>query len=326
MTNTLSNIRKPIEAELKQFEKYFNSLLDSDVPLLDTLLQYIFQKRGKQLRPILVFLSAALNGKICEKTHITASLIEMIHTASLVHDDVVDGASSRRNSLTINAMWNSKVAVLLGDYMLAQGLSTSVKNGCCDILQIITEAVQIMTKGEIAQFQRTIKSTLNEQEYLDIIYGKTASLFEACTAAGTLSVTEDEGKIAAMKELGYNIGMAFQIRDDVLDFSPDSTLMGKGIFNDIYEETITLPLIYSLRKAPYAKRKSILALIKNEKKSDNDINTIVDFIKIYNGFEYSQSKIDYFCSNATKIVDSYPHSNYTDSLRALINFTKEREM
>jgi octaprenyl-diphosphate synthase len=233
--SSLSSIKKPVEKDMAEFEAYFSKTMRSEIPLLKIILNYILRRKGKQMRPLLVFLSARLNGQICEATFVAATLIELLHTASLVHDDVVDDARERRGALSINALWNSKIAVLVGDYMLSMGLLISVEKSRYDMLEIVSEAVKSMSEGELLQLQKSRKLNIKEEDYYKIISKKTAAIIAACTACGARSVTGDSEIILAMKDFGENIGIAFQIRDDILDYEGNG-LTGKAPGNDIKEK------------------------------------------------------------------------------------------
>src|SRR5664280_3562672 len=246
--SALTGIKKPVETEMAEFERYFSKTMRSDIPLLNIILNYILRRKGKQMRPLLVFLTAKLNGKIVESTYIAATCIELLHTASLVHDDVVDDAHERRGSLSINALWNSKIAVLLGDYLLSSGMHICVEKSRYDMLEIISEAVKSMSEGELLQLQKARKLNIKEEDYYKIIISKTAALLSACTAWGAKSVTDEPETIQVMKDFGENIGIAFQIRDDILDYE-GTGLTGKAVGNDIKEKKITLPLIHALEQS-----------------------------------------------------------------------------
>jgi octaprenyl-diphosphate synthase len=260
----LGNIKKPVKEEMAQFEAYFGKTMQSRIPLLKIILNYVFRRKGKQMRPLLVFLSAKLNGNIGEPTFVAATFIELLHTASLVHDDVVDDAAKRRGALSINALWNSKIAVLVGDYMLSKGLLISIEKNRYDMLEIVSEAVKSMTEGELFQLQKSRKLNIKEDDYFRIISCKTAALIAACTACGARSVTSNPDTIQLMKDFGETIGIAFQIRDDILDYEGNG-LTGKASGNDIKEKKITLPLIHALEKAPLSRKKHILSIIGNQK-------------------------------------------------------------
>jgi octaprenyl-diphosphate synthase len=276
------------------------------------------------MRPLLVFLTAKLNGQISEATYIAATFIELLHTASLVHDDVVDDASERRGALSVNALWNSKIAVLVGDYMLSRGMLISVEKQRYDMLGIVSEAVKSMSEGELLQLQKSRKLNIKEEDYFRIISSKTAALISACTACGARSVSENPETINLMKELGENIGIAFQIRDDILDYQSNG-LTGKIAGNDIKEKKITLPLIYALENAGKAERKHILSLINNRKKTKADINEVIRFVTDNGGLEYSEKKMNLYRDKAVSILDSYAGSDVRDSLKQFVDYTTARK-
>lgn len=319
----LSEIRKPVEKEMDEFESFFNRNMKSDIPLLKIILNYILRRKGKQMRPLLVFLTAGLNGRISQSTYIAATMIELLHTASLVHDDVVDDAHERRGALSVKALWNSKIAVLVGDYMLSKGLLISVENGRYDMLEIISEAVKSMAEGELLQLQKARKQNIKEEDYFKIIISKTAALIAACTATGARSVTEDNDTIQIMKDLGENIGIAFQIRDDLLDYESNG-LTGKTIGNDIKERKITLPLIHALELASSSQKRQILSVVKSRKKTKNEINEVIQFVTASGGLEYTENKMNLYRDKALAILDSYPDSEIKDSLKRFVNYTTSR--
>lgn len=319
----LLEIRKPVEKEMDEFESFFNRTMKSDIPLLKIILNYVLRRKGKQMRPLLVFLTAGLNGRISHSTYVAATMIELLHTASLVHDDVVDDAHERRGALSVNALWNSKIAVLVGDYMLSKGLLISVENGRYDMLEIISEAVKSMAEGELLQLQKARKQNIKEEDYFKIIISKTAALIAACTATGARSVTEDSDIIQMMKDLGENIGIAFQIRDDLLDYESNG-LTGKTIGNDIKERKITLPLIHALELASSFQKRQILSIVKSRKKTKNEINEVIQFVIASGGLEYTENKMNLYRDKALAILDSYPDSEVKDSLKRFVNYTTSR--
>ena len=319
----LDEIRKPVENEMKQFESFFYATMKSNIPFLRIILNYVIRRKGKQMRPMLVLLSAGINGKITESTYVAATMIELLHTASLVHDDVVDSADERRGAPSINALWNSKIAVLLGDYMLTKGLMVSVQSKRYDMLEIICESVKSMTEGELMQIQKVRKYRISEEDYFKIITGKTAALISACTATGTKSATDDSNALITMKEVGLNIGIAFQIRDDLLDYSNDG-FTGKKSCNDIKEGKLTLPLIHALCNATLLEHRKIISIIKNKKKSDKDITTVVNFVKSNGGLEYAGEMMAKYTQNALNLLAPYPNSEYKTAFIDFINFTTAR--
>ncbi|HCC70031.1 MAG TPA: polyprenyl synthetase [Bacteroidales bacterium] len=319
----LSLIRKPVDKEMRAFEGYFNNTLRTNVPLLKIILNYIIRRKGKQMRPLLIFLSAGLNGNINESTYVAATFIELLHTATLVHDDVVDNAHERRGALSINALWNSKIAVLTGDYLLSQGLLIGIEKNRYDMLEIISEAVQSMSEGELLQLQKARKLNITEDIYLDIIRMKTAALISACTECGTVSVTDDPDIIKIMKDLGENIGMAFQIRDDLFDYQ-NNGLIGKSAANDIKEKKITLPLIHALNESSSSERKRILNIIRSKKKTSSEIKKVIDFVVKNEGTTYAANMMEKYRDKAFAILDIFEDSEMKTSMKEFITFTTSR--
>jgi octaprenyl-diphosphate synthase len=322
--SALAGIKKPVEIEMDEFEVYFSRTMRSDIPLLNIILNYVLRRKGKQMRPLLVFLTARLNGEIAESTYIAATCIELLHTASLVHDDVVDDAHERRGSLSINALWNSKIAVLLGDYLLSTGMHICVEKSRYDMLEIISEAVKSMAEGELLQLQKARKLNIKEEDYYKIIISKTAALLSACTACGARSVSEDTETIQLMKDFGENIGIAFQIRDDILDYE-GTGLTGKTVGNDIKEKKITLPLIHALEQSANSKKRHIINIVKSRKKTRTEIGEVISFVMDYGGLEYAELKMNQYRDKALAILDSYPESEVKESLREFVHYTTSRK-
>jgi octaprenyl-diphosphate synthase len=320
----LSRIKKPVEVEMADFEAYFNKTMRSEIPLLNIVLNYILRRKGKQMRPLLVFLTAKLNGTINESTYVAATFIELLHTASLVHDDVVDDAHERRGALSINALWNSKIAVLVGDYMLTRGMLISIEKSRFDMLEIVSEAVKSMSEGELLQLQKARKLNITEEDYYKIIICKTAALISACTACGAISVTDNPETIQLMKDLGENTGIAFQIRDDILDYE-GTGLTGKIIGNDIKEKKVTLPLIYALEQTTYLQKRHILGIVKNRKKTKAEIDEVINFVIENNGIEYASLKMNQYRDKALAILDSFKDSEVKESLKEFIDYTTSRK-
>jgi octaprenyl-diphosphate synthase len=320
----LSRIKRPVEKEMAEFEAYFNKTMRSEIPLLNIILNYILRRKGKQMRPLLVFLTAKLNGNIGEPTFVAATFIELLHTASLVHDDVVDDAHERRGALSINALWNSKIAVLVGDYMLSKGMLISVEKNRFDMLEIVSDAVKSMSEGELLQLQKARKLNIKEADYFKIIISKTAALISACTACGARSATEDPEAIQLMKEFGENIGIAFQIRDDILDYE-GTGLTGKTVGNDIKEKKITLPLIHALDQSPASKKKHILGIVKTRKKTKTEISEVISFVTDFGGIEYAELKMNQYRDKALAILDSFPESDVKESLKEFVQYTTSRK-
>ncbi len=322
--STLTDIKNPVEAEMKEFESYFNRTLQTDVPFFRIILNYILRRKGKQMRPMLVFLTAKLNGTVNESSYVAATLIELLHTATLVHDDVVDDAVERRGLPSINALWNSKIAVLVGDYLLAQGLLISVEKKSYGMLEIVSSAVREIIKGELLQLQMTRKLNIKEEDYFRIIRMKTAALIAACTACGASSVTSDEVLISEMKELGETIGMAFQIKDDLLDYTSNG-LTGKKEGNDIKEKKITLPLIHALREAGVLERRKIFRIIRKKKKGRDEIREVIDFVKRHHGLEYAEAKMNEFAARAMLKLDKYPDTETKSALTRFVLYSTSRK-
>lgn len=321
--SVLAEIRKPVEKDMADFEAFFSRTLKTEVPLLKIILNYIFRRKGKQMRPLLVFLAAKINGPINESTYVAATFIELLHTASLVHDDVVDDAQERRGVLSINALWNSKIAVLVGDYLLSSGLLISVEKNRYDMLEIVSDAVRSMSEGELLQLQKARKQNIKEEDYFKIITSKTAALIAACTACGAISVTSDAEVIQLMKDFGENIGIAFQIRDDLLDYEGNG-LTGKAAGNDIKERKITLPLIHALERSPYSERRHIISIVKKKKKTKAEIAEVIKFVGDNGGMEYAELKMNQYRDKALAIIDSYPGSEVKDSLKGFVSYTTSR--
>jgi octaprenyl-diphosphate synthase len=320
----LTRIKRPVEKEMADFEAYFSKTMRSGIPLLNIILNYILRRKGKQMRPLLVFLTARLNGQIAEPTYVAATFIELLHTASLVHDDVVDDAHERRGALSVNAIWNSKIAVLVGDYMLSRGMLISVEKERYDMLGIVSEAVKSMSEGELFQLQKARKQNIKEEDYFKIITSKTAALISACTACGARSVTDNPETIRVMKEFGENIGIAFQIKDDILDYEGNG-LTGKTAGNDIKEKKITLPLIHALQQTSGPERKRILKIVGNKKKTKAEISDVMKFVIANGGIEYSESKMNFYRDKALAILDTYPDSEVKESLKQFVHFTASRK-
>jgi len=316
-------IISPVEEELKEFQKQFASVLKSNVALLDIILKYVLKQKGKKIRPVLVLLSAKLCGNINRRTYIAANLVELLHTATLIHDDVVDDAKTRRGIASINAVWKNKAAVLIGDYLLSSGLLISLDNNECGFLQITSEAVKRMSEGELLQIQKARNFDATEETYFKIISDKTASLIKTCCKLGAQSVSDNKTDIDNLSSFGENLGIAFQLRDDMLDYIGRKSLLGKSTGNDLKEKKFTLPLIYSLANSPKSKANQIMKLIKSDSKMKFD--EVYNFVNEFGGIEYTNSKTDYYCSAAKKSIAGYPESDVKTSLYELLDFIGERE-
>ncbi len=322
---TLSDISRPISEELNRFNDLFKSSLKSKVGLVDLVTKYILRQKGKKVRPILVLLSAQLSGGITERTYRGAILVELLHTATLVHDDVVDNAEKRRGFPSINAIWKNKVAVLMGDYLLARGLMLAVDSEDFDFLKVITDTVRRMSEGELLQIYKTKKLDINEETYFKIISDKTASLLSTCCEIGARSASTSENKILSMREFGENLGIAFQIRDDILDYVGSTKLFGKPLGGDIKEKKITLPLIHSLEKAGKSEYDYILKIIRNGAKKDG-VKEVIEFVEKYQGIEYADQEAAKFSGRSKKELEFFPDSYAKDALYSLVDFVIERKL
>lgn len=316
-------IRKPIEQDLNLFEEKFKSSMKSTVPLLDRITHYIYKSKGKQMRPMFVFFSAQLCGGISESTHRAAALVELLHTATLVHDDVVDDAYERRGFLSINAVWKNKIAVLVGDFLLAKGLLLSVENNEHRVLKIVSDAVQQMSEGELLQIEKVRRLDIVEEVYYEIIRQKTASLIASCCASGAASADASEEEVEQMRQFGEYVGMAFQIKDDLLDFGYDDIGKPKGI--DIKEKKITLPLIYSLNNTDTKQKRKIINLVKNHSEEADKVQEVIDFVRTHGGLKYAEEKMMDFQSKAFQLLAQYPENEARASLQDLVRFTTERK-
>lgn len=298
--------------------------MKSKVGLIDLIARYIIRQKGKKIRPLLVLLSAKLSGGINERSYRGAVLVELLHTATLIHDDVVDNADKRRNFWSINKVFKNKVSVLMGDYLLARGLMLAVEYEDFDFLKVITKAVKRMSEGELLQIQKTRKLDINEETYFQVISDKTASLIETCCLIGALSATENKEYQDALKTYGYNLGMSFQIRDDILDFEGQSFLLGKPIGGDIKEKKITLPLIYSLNKVDKKESDLIRSKIKNNN-NKSTVKEIIEFVRRNNGIEYAYQVSLKFAEKAKNSLSVFNDSEVKSALETLVDFVTERK-
>jgi octaprenyl-diphosphate synthase len=316
-------IKAPIREEMAKFEDVFKASMKSKVALLNIITNYILRRKGKQMRPMFVFLSAKLNGEINDSTYTAASLIELLHTASLIHDDVVDESYERRGFFSINALWKNKIAVLMGDYLLSRGLLLAVQHKTYDLLEITSEAVREMSEGELTQMQLSRTMKINREQYFEVIRKKTAALISACTASGAKSVGSDDSTVARMKLFGEYVGIAFQIKDDLFDYLPQG-LIGKPTANDIKEKKLTLPLIYALENATDTEKKQILRTIRRHNKNAEKVKTIIQFVVDKGGLEFSEKTMHEYKDKAIEQLQSYPPSETKDALIGLVNYTIER--
>lgn len=322
--SVINKIKAPIKEEMIEFQVYFKELMKSDVFLLNIITKYIIRNKGKQMRPMFVFLSAKLNGEIQHSTHVAAAMIELMHTATLVHDDVVDNSDKRRGVFSIKALWRSKIAVLVGDYFLAKGLSISVDNNEFDLLRILSGAVNEMAEGELIQLEKSRSLNITEEVYFEIIRKKTATLISSATSAGAKSVKASNEVVANMSDLGTYIGIAFQLKDDLFDYQSNSVI-GKPIGNDIQEKKMTLPLIYALENSKKSESRKILKIVKKKNKSNQNIKQVIDFVKKSGGVNYAEAKMTDYKNKALEILKNYEQSETKQAFNELINYTTSRK-
>lgn len=308
---------------MAEFEVRFRESMRSDAALLDKIMHYIVKRKGKQIRPMFVFLSAGMCGSIGDSTFRGASLIELLHTATLVHDDVVDDSYERRGFFSVNALWKNKIAVLVGDYLLSKGLLLSVDHKEYALLQIVSNAVREMSEGELLQIEKARRLDITEEVYFDIIRGKTASLIASCCAVGASSAGADDDTVERMRKLGETIGIAFQIKDDLFDYQLHNKT-GKPSGIDIKESKMTLPLIHALSVTDRSTRRRIIRIIKGDASAD-EVSEVLVFVDKHNGISYAKEKMSQYRDEAIRQLDSFPDNDMKRSLSALVNFTIERE-
>ncbi len=318
-------IKQPIAFEMDLFEQKFRLSMSSKVALLNRITYYIVNRKGKQMRPMFVFLVAKMvaNGEISERTYRGASVIELIHTATLVHDDVVDDSNKRRGFFSINALWKNKIAVLIGDFLLSKGLLLSIDNNDFDLLKIISVAVREMSEGELLQIEKARKLDITEEVYYEIIRQKTATLIAACCSLGAASVKPNSVEVETMRKFGELIGMAFQIKDDLFDYGSKS--IGKPIGIDIKEQKMTLPLIYVLNTCSKKDKNWLINSVKNHNKDKKRVNQVIEFVKENGGLDYAVSKMKSFQKEALNILETFPESDYKASLKLMVNYVIERK-
>lgn len=319
----LDDIRRPVAEEMKTFQKTFRGAIHSDVKLLNLVSSYILRNKGKQMRPLFVFLTAKMTGKITESTYTAASLIELMHTATLIHDDVVDESYERRGLFSMNAIWRSKLSVLMGDYFLARGLMLASRRRDHDLLDIVADAVNQMSEGELLQLQKSRKLNIDTASYYEVIRKKTATLIAACTASGAKSSGASQEEIDKVYQMGIDIGMAFQIKDDLFDYQPRG-ITGKPAGNDLKEKKFTLPLIYAMEQSSRSEKRSILKLIRNGSMSSDKITQVVDFVNAHDGLTFAEQKMYEFKAKAEEVLNHFPDSPSRQSLLDLVTFTVER--
>lgn len=323
MSISLDHIKAPIAKELELFEQKFRDSMKSNTPLLDAITRYIVKSKGKQVRPMFVFLSAKMFGDITEKTYRAAALIELLHTATLVHDDVVDDSYERRGFFSINALWKNKIAVLVGDYLLSKGLLLSISNKDFNMLELVSDAVREMSEGELLQIEKTRKLNISEEVYFEIIRQKTATLISSACACGAASAGVSVEEVSKMKLFGEKIGIAFQIKDDLLDYSTEDTGKPKGI--DIKEKKMTLPVIYLLNHASGSDRRKVINTIKNHHDNKEKVREIIEMVLHSGGIEYAAVKMNTYKEEALQLLTSFPDSASRRSLEELVAFTTARK-
>ena len=319
----IKDIKKPIEKEMSLFEDKFKSSLKTSVPLLDKIMHYIIKRKGKQMRPMFVFLSAKLFGNINESSYSAASLIELLHTATLVHDDVIDESNFRRGFFSINALWKNKIAVLVGDFLLSRGLLLAVEKNEFSLLKIMSKAVKDMSEGELMQIEKTRKLNITEDEYFEIIKKKTAALISACCESGASSSNTSDENIKTMRDFGEKAGIAFQIKDDLFDYT-QSTLIGKPTGLDIREKKMTLPLIYTLNKVSKNDKKFIINTIKNDSKNPKKVEQIIMLVKKNKGLEFAESKMNHYFNQSINLLGNFKNNEAKQSLTQLVEYVIKR--
>jgi octaprenyl-diphosphate synthase len=321
---TINKIKSPIEQELKDFEPYFKKSLQSDIPLLATILNFLYRTKGKQLRPIIVFLSAKLHGETNKFSQLAACSVELLHTATLVHDDVVDESYERRGTFSINALWRNKLAVLVGDYILAKGLQLQLEHKKYNFLHLISRAVQDMAEGEILQMKKSRKLDITDETYFEIIRKKTASLIATSMAIGAASVTADDEVVEKMYRIGQDVGIAFQIKDDIFDYLAKG-IIGKPTGNDIKEKKITLPLLYVLNNSQSSERKRILGLIRHKNKNTAVIKELIQMVTEKGGLKYAEQKMNEFKEKAINGLLEFADCEARQSLIELMDYITTRK-
>ncbi|MEX0599598.1 MAG: polyprenyl synthetase family protein [Rhodothermales bacterium] len=319
---SLKEIRSVVADELDEFRRYFRDSVRSDVGLLDKVTQYMLRQKGKEMRPMLVLLSANMCGGVNESTYRAAALVELMHTATLVHDDVVDTAERRRGVFSINALWKNKIAVLFGDFLLSRGLLLSLDYGDYELLRLLSDAVRRMSEGELLQIEKSRHLDIDETTYFRIISDKTASLIAACTGCGSLSATDDREVVDSMRQVGEELGLAFQIRDDLFDYGIED--VGKPIGIDLQEKKMTLPLIHALREASRRERRTILKIVRKKKKSRGDVRDVSRFVELHGGLAYARKKMHEHADAARSQLNAFPSTTAREAMLGLVDYTVRR--
>ncbi|MBX3102669.1 MAG: polyprenyl synthetase family protein [Bacteroidetes bacterium] len=320
---TLEDIQQPIAEELEHFERHFRKAVKSRILLLDKIMHYMIRRKGKQMRPMFVLLSAQLTGGISPATYRGAALIELLHTATLIHDDVVDDADERRGFFSINALWKNKIAVLIGDFLLSRGLLMSLEHDDFQLLKITSRAVKLMSEGELLQMEKARRLNIDEVVYFDIIRQKTASLIAACCESGAASAGASPETVEQLRRFGELVGMAFQIKDDLFDYGGSRS--GKPVGIDLKEKKMTLPLIHTLNKSSWLERRRLIHIVRHQSNKPKQVKYLVDFVKAAGGISYSEQTMHRFADEALAILDTLPSGPANTSLRQLVNYTIERD-
>ncbi len=320
---TFDEIKKPVNQDIVSFNASFKNSMKTTVPLLDLITRYIIKRKGKQMRPLFVFLTANLFDKTNEHTHRAAALIELLHTATLVHDDVVDDSNMRRGFFSINALWKNKAAVLVGDFLLSKGMLLALENKEYNLLEIVSYATKQMSEGELLQIEKARKLDITEDVYFEVIKMKTASLIASCCAAGAASTGASDEDVLNMRSFGEHVGIAFQIRDDLFDFDRN-TKSGKPVGGDIKEKKMTLPLIYTLNNMSVLERKKTILDIKFRSNNNKTINRVIDMVNASGGIDYAQQKMDEHLAKAMTLLNKFEDSEYKRALIALVEFSIKR--
>lgn len=324
MAKIIERIKSPIAEEMKVFETKFYGAMKTNVSLLDRIMQYIVRRKGKQMRPMFVFLTAKLLGETTERTYRGASMIELIHTATLVHDDVVDDSDMRRGFFSINAMWQNKIAVLVGDYLLSKSVLLATENKDFDLLTVVSNAIREMSEGELLQIEKARNLDITEDIYFEIIRQKTATLIAACCEIGARSVEVPEEMAAKMSRFGELAGIAFQIKDDLFDYT-STNLIGKPIGIDIKEQKMTLPLIYSINTANPTEKRWLIRSVKKHNHNKKRVNEVIEYVKSHGGLNYARQAMYDYRDRALRILEEFPDSEAKDSLTSLLNYVVERK-
>jgi octaprenyl-diphosphate synthase len=324
MSAEIDKIKQPVKQEVEQFEAYFKNAMKSNVPLLNLVTGYILKRKGKQMRPLFVFLCAKMLGTVCDSTNRAAAMIELLHTATLVHDDIVDDSNKRRGFFSINALWKNKIAVLVGDFLLSRGLLLALENEEYQLLRTVSTAVKEMSEGELLQIEKARKLDISEEIYFEIIRKKTASLIASCCACGATSVNSDPETISKMQKFGEYVGIAFQLKDDLFDYEKNNQ-SGKPYGADIKEQKMTLPLIFSLSQMKYSEKRKVINIVKNNSNNKEKVNFVIQRVYELGGISYASEKMKEYHHKALDLLYEFPKNDVRDSLEKLVNYVIERK-